>query len=105
MKQAKPLLTIGIILIVLTTTAISKQIIDLNDYDEECYEYQKIPYVANYTFQYYSPECWYWCFTCKCELINNTIFYNSTKNGDCIKFHLVRKVQNDSKTNQKIYMG
>ena len=88
----KPILTIGIILILLATIAVSKQRIDLNDYEEECFEYKKIPYITNFTFPILSKGCFnYDNLGDKCEWINEIYFYSSTKNGDCIKYHLVRR--------------
>ena len=51
----------------------------------------------NWTFIILSRGCYdihfdgeygYWE---KCELINKTYFYNLTKNGECIYYHLIRK--------------
>jgi hypothetical protein len=67
--------------------------VPLTEYQEECYEYKQIQVVKNFTWQDWNDyTC---CFSggwlyCHCALINRTISYNSTINGDCLKYHLVR---------------
>jgi hypothetical protein len=64
----------------------------LSEYQEECYEYDQIPVVKNWTWQDYNDYscCLGYNLYCKCEIINKTYYYNSTINGDCKKYHLVR---------------
>lgn len=64
----------------------------LSQYEEECYQYKQIQIEANYTISYSSP-CFLYCITCKCgQQINYTVTYNTTTNGQCIKYILVRNV-------------
>ena len=69
----------------------------LKDYEEECFEYQKVPYVTNFSYQDYKDGkyCYrdrsgYWGLNC--SIIIKYHLYNSTRNGECIKYHLVRRV-------------
>ena len=64
----------------------------LSQYQEECYQYVNEAYVANWTFQKYSEGCFsIGGYLKRCELINITYFYNSTRFTDkCNKYHLVR---------------
>jgi len=93
----KPILIIGIILIVLATIAVSKQRIDLNDYEEECYQYQLQTYLANFSFYDYKDGNYcmypYAYYGLNCTWIKKYYFYNTTRFTDiCIKYHLVRRV-------------
>ena len=90
MVTHKPIITIGILLLLSILIIGAGQKFYLNQYEEECYEYQKVPYVANWTFSEFSADCYYWN-DYKCKIINTTHFYNLTRNGECIKYHLVRK--------------
>jgi hypothetical protein len=62
----------------------------LSEYQEECYEYNQIPVVKNWTWQTYSSCCWAMDMWCPCKVINTTYYYNSTIDGSCKKYHLVR---------------
>jgi hypothetical protein len=65
----------------------------LSDYTEECYEYDKIPATSNFTWQDWNDYscCLGWGgMFCSCKIINKTITYNTTIDGACRKYHLVR---------------
>lgn len=68
---------------------------NLNDYKEECFEYHKENYVANWSYTAYEDDwkCFvssgYW--DLNCTLVTKYMFYNSTRDSDkCLKWHLVR---------------
>ena len=64
---------------------------NLNQYHEECYEYEQVNYIANYSITTQDKGCFLWCMNCPCTWENRTVFYNSTKNGECFKYILVRE--------------
>ena len=83
----KSIITIGILLLLVLIVGAGQKFY-LSQYEEECYEYQKVLYLANWTYQTFSPGCY---LNYDCRMINKTYFYNSTKNGKCVKYNLVRK--------------
>ena len=69
----------------------------LKDYEEECFEYKQEKYLTNRSYKDYvhgkyciGDRSGYWGLNC--SIVTKYYFYNSTKNGRCIKYHLVRKV-------------
>ena len=90
-----------IFLILISTISIvmSKQRIDLNDYEEECYQYATERYVANYSYQDYKDgwycigdtSGWYIKNKINCSIVTKYYFFNSTRfTNECLKYHLVR---------------
>ena len=68
----------------------------LSDYQEECFEHNQIPITNNYTWQEYNDYACclgYGSMFCQCKLVNKTITYNTTIDGSCKKYHLVRYVK------------
>ncbi len=94
-KQQIEGLIIGLILLALLIAGTHR--FSLSDYEEECYQYKQIPYIVNFSYQDYKDGRYcigdtsgYWHLNC--SIVTKYYFYNSTKNGNCIKYHLVRKV-------------
>ena len=77
----------------------SRPRIELSAYHEECFEYEQLPVLKNITYKQYNPYCT--CMrpfsdpfeTCDRCYENITIYYNSTKAGKCIKYHLIRDAE------------
>lgn len=86
------LMILGSLLLVGATYRVS-----LSNYHEECYQFEKVPVIANRTINKWNPCCfdtsWNYGRFCKCENTNETIYYNTTKNGECLKYILVRDVK------------
>jgi hypothetical protein len=68
---------------------------NLRDYKEECFEYVKENYTANWSYSDYKDGnyCYipsgYWGLNC--SIVTKYWFYNSTRDSDkCLKYHLVR---------------
>ena len=99
MKYKKYIFLVIIIMTLLVGAEVSRRI-HLSDYTEECYDYEQIPVVKNWSyakeeFKYYPNDILCYDYLQNCTKINRTIinFYNSTINGECIKYHLVRRVR------------
>lgn len=68
---------------------------NLKDYKEECFEYHKENYTANWSMLDYKDgnRCYmpygYWGLNC--SIVTKYWYFNSTRDSDkCLKYHLVR---------------
>lgn len=72
----------------------SRYAFDLSQYHEECYEYKQIPTLKNWSYQDYKDGnlCYQWTyFKPNCTLVTKYFYYNSTIDGNCSKYMLVRE--------------
>ena len=108
----KYIITLIIIVMIGSVTAYTSNRLTMkyitDNYYEECYEYEQVPFVDNISYRDYGDgRCngfmglnniimvnysytinW----NVNCTVVTKYLFFNSTTNGQCIKYHLVREV-------------